>query len=175
MPNGTYWGAGTKDRGPTRCTIAGAHGAFCDLPVPDGSPISACAQHLRAAYAFCRDLIERASVNQLAGLNIEDAPLSVAESLRDRIRAERTVVYYARIGTQIKIGRTVHLAARMKALGANELLATEPGDFDLETQRHREFAHLKIDDGRKDYFRPGPDLLAHIAALVERHTVAEAA
>lgn len=165
MPNVTFVFSGSDSRGLSRCTIAGVDGVFCDLPVPAGAPISACARHLRAAYAYCQDLIDRATSAQLAGLDIEATPLSTSASIRDRVGAERTVVYYARIGQQIKIGRTVHLAARMKALGVDELLATEPGDFALETQRLRQFAHLKVNDGRREYFRAGPELLEHVAAL----------
>jgi hypothetical protein len=117
------------------------------------------------AYAYCQDLIDRATTNQLAGLKIEDFPLSVGESIRDRVRAQREVVYYMRVGEHIKIGRTVHLNARFKQLQADEILATEPGGSQLETDRLKQFAHLKADDGRREYFHPGPDLLEHVAQL----------
>lgn len=76
------------------------------------------------------------------------------------------VVYYVRHegATAIKIGYTGGLLLRLKNMGSNlaEVLAVEPGGPDLEQSRHEQFAVLRI---ISEYFRPGPDLLAHINEL----------
>lgn len=80
----------------------------------------------------------------------------------------RPLVYYARIGNYIKIGYSTRLQDRLKSLRADELLAIEPGGFDLEQQRHREFGADRIDE-RRENFRGGDDLLRHILALHTRY------
>lgn len=147
------------------CTILIDDNGFCDAPIPSGAPISACVRHLLAAFTHCQELIARASTAELAHASIEDAPLSAGGSIRDRLRESMSVVYYLRVGPHIKIGRTVHLPKRVRQLRADELLATEPGDHRLELSRLKQFAHLKVDDGRREYFTPGPELLRHISEL----------
>lgn len=43
------------------------------------------------------------------------------------------------------------------------LLATEPGHYDVEHERHRQFAADLIE--RNEWFRPSADLIAHINSL----------
>lgn len=78
--------------------------------------------------------------------------------------AEQSVVYYVRIGGLIKIGTTVNMQARMSQLMIDEVLATEPGDRELELMRQKQFKHLRE---RGERFRPEPDLLSHVAMIRE--------
>ncbi len=80
-----------------------------------------------------------------------------------------SVVYYLRRGDgAIKIGFSAFLARRLDQLaeqhGELEMLATEPGGWREEQRRHDEFARLRIDP-RREWFRPGAKLAAHIKAL----------
>lgn len=72
------------------------------------------------------------------------------------------LVYFARREHLIKIGWTSQLTQRMKNI-ATQALATEPGDLVRERQIHRQFGHLLAD--RREWFRPGPDLIAYINEL----------
>lgn len=72
------------------------------------------------------------------------------------------IVYYLRFADRIKIGTTKNLGSRLKVIPHDEVLATEPGDHELEHQRHEQFAHLRITG---EWFESGPDLLAHISGL----------
>lgn len=96
------------------------------------------------------------------------------EADRERMRKERllwSVVYYVQLTqNRIKIGWTTNLEKRLQAFRSTEgdLLATEPGDNITETERHRQFAHLRI--GRSEDFTAGPDLLDHIARLAGQDT-----
>lgn len=78
------------------------------------------------------------------------------------------VVYYVRLGLDhIKIGTTGRLMERMAELRvANpaNLLAVEPGSFDQEKQRHREFDALRYEK-RKEDFAESPELLGLAAQL----------
>jgi hypothetical protein len=76
--------------------------------------------------------------------------------------AADAVVYYVAFGPLIKIGTTTNLPARLKDIPFDEVLATEPGYYGLEAQRHRQFAHLRY---RGEWFEAGLDLLDHIATL----------
>src|ERR1039458_2410411 len=89
------------------------------------------------------------------------------------------LVYYAMRDGLIKIGTTTQIRRRLAAQGIDELLAVEPGSFDLETERHAQFAEHKLSrrrgtgrgrgSGPAEWFRPGGDLMAHIEALRAIH------
>ena len=71
------------------------------------------------------------------------------------------VVYYLRVGELIKIGTTNNLDQRLKAYPPDrEVLALERGGTGLEALRLRQFRHLLA--GRREWFTPADDLLAHI-------------
>ncbi len=72
------------------------------------------------------------------------------------------VVYYLRYADRIKIGTSGRPRQRVAAIRHDELLAFELGGRSLEQQRHRQFAALR--EGG-EWFRAGPELLKHIAAL----------
>jgi hypothetical protein len=76
------------------------------------------------------------------------------------------VVYYIRRGEFVKIGTTIRLKSRMQALAPDEVLAVEPGSYQLERRMHKRFAHLQAPFMR-EYFRIEPELTDHIAKVVE--------
>jgi hypothetical protein len=77
-------------------------------------------------------------------------------------------VYYLHVGERIKIGYSVDVKRRMRDYPpGSELLAVEPGDRELETKRHRQFAGSRT-DGR-EWFRPTPDILELVAEIVDVH------
>jgi hypothetical protein len=82
------------------------------------------------------------------------------------------VVYYARLGANhIKIGTTADLPRRMvelRVVNASNLLAAEPGGFDVERLRHQQFRKWRY-SRRKEDFGEGPDLLEHIRAVRGEH------
>lgn len=89
---------------------------------------------------------------------------AVAEAVRDERLALRHSVYYVRVGDLIKIGKTTQLRQRLLNYPpGSELLAVEYGSGDIEAMRLHQFRHLLAE--RKEWFRPGEDLLAHIATL----------
>lgn len=72
------------------------------------------------------------------------------------------VVYYLRFGDRVKIGTTTNLRVRLADLPHDELLATEPGSFDVEKQRHRQFAAYRVNG---EWFHHCPAIAEHIATL----------
>lgn len=76
------------------------------------------------------------------------------------------VVYYLRFGDRIKIGTTSDLRSRLAALPPGDLLAIEPGTYDLERQRHTQFAlhHLA-----GEWFQDGAALQDHIRQVRAEH------
>lgn len=76
-------------------------------------------------------------------------------------------IYYLRFGDRIKIGTSSSLKARLSTLPYDEVLALEPGSYDLERSRHDEFAPHLI-DGQREWFRDAPELWAHVHGLRER-------
>lgn len=130
-----------------------------------------------ASPPFCgKHLIQCATfVSEKMGIFLLDPRPEVQAHLADEreraiARGKASVVYYVRLGRHVKIGTTVDLAARMRALGQShppedvELLATEPGGHALEAQRHREFAPERADPTR-ELFNPSRRLLAHVDSL----------
>lgn len=80
-----------------------------------------------------------------------------------------TVVYY--VGWRdrpdvVKIGTTQNLRKRLRGLGSTTrpaaVLVAEPGSYYLEGKRHRQFAHLRIDDGTRETYQWTPQLADHV-------------
>lgn len=76
--------------------------------------------------------------------------------------AEGGVVYYVRFRDAIKIGTSLDLPARLAALPWEEVLALEPGSYEVEERRHAQFAahHLQ-----GEWFAAAPELVAHADQL----------
>lgn len=82
----------------------------------------------------------KARMDQASILEQEDAQRLITEA------KDAGVVYYiARGGNRIKIGTTINLGARLRALYSvpEDLLAVEPGGADTERQRHEQFSHIR--------------------------------
>lgn len=86
----------------------------------------------------------------------------IQERTRDEWHADRSVVYYVRIGDYVKIGYTIYLPARISTLRVDRpaLLAVEPGWREKEAERHVQFAAER--QGRRENFNPSRRLLAHV-------------
>lgn len=91
------------------------------------------------------------------------------EAAKAALRQDRDgFVYYLMVGERLKIGYSVDVKQRMRHYPpGSELLAVEPGDRQLETQRHQQFAGSRT-DGR-EWFRPTPDLLELVDEIVSVH------
>lgn len=77
-------------------------------------------------------------------------------------------VYYLQVGERVKVGFSTDVRRRMRQYPPGcRLLAIEPGDYELEKARHRQFAGSRT-EGR-EWFRPTTDLLEHAASLVAAH------
>lgn len=91
------------------------------------------------------------------------------QAASDRLaRARFEVVYYLRWGDRIKIGTSRNLPGRMQQIWHDELLAVEPGSYDLERKRHGEFAEHRIPNYR-EWFRAAPNLMFFINNLRATH------
>lgn len=81
------------------------------------------------------------------------------------------IVYYILRGPLIKIGTTTRPRQRFDALMPDAILAIEPGDKELEGIRHTQFEPLRDRNVGREYFTPGPELIAHIRELREEQGV----
>lgn len=90
----------------------------------------------------------------------------IAEQQRERepVLAAQ-VVYYMRISDRVKIGYTSDLKRRTMEITPEEVVATEPGGYDIEQRRHLQFARFRT---RGEWFRYEGDLKEHIAQLRTR-------
>lgn len=114
-----------------------------------------CVKHLAQAVEF---------VNLTRNDGVRE-PIVVDRRLATAARKARPgTVYYLRAGNLVKIGHTTDLKSRLGRYPPDaELLGTEVGDESLEARRHEQFADLL--SFRREWFRPGPELLAHVRAL----------
>ncbi|MER7155923.1 hypothetical protein ABT366_34505 [Streptomyces lydicus] len=132
-------------------------------------PLRFCADHEKAAAS---------KLGPLAGALEVELYLNSSASTRYRrfgdaihrpakISRHRPVVYYMQRvdGGLIKIGTSTRLRERSRELDA-KVLAAEPGSKPEEGRRHRQFERLHDHD---EWFRPGDDLMAHVAEVVERY------
>lgn len=90
------------------------------------------------------------------------------ESITNAKVDARGVVYYVRLGDLVKIGFSSSFQKRMEVIPHTEVLATEPGGYDLERARHRQFETSRV-DGMNEWFSASADLLEHAAALRAEH------
>lgn len=113
---------------------------------------------------FAKQTTERAV--RLAKWKAEDERY---EAEKAALRQDRDgFVYYLQVGERLKIGYSVDVKRRMRAYPpGSQLLAVEPGDRDLETQRHRQFAGSLL-DGR-EWFRPTPDVLELVSEIIKTY------
>ncbi|MEU3098522.1 hypothetical protein ABZ690_28150 [Streptomyces sp. NPDC006967] len=79
---------------------------------------------------------------------------------------DKALVYYVRFGTLIKIGTTRDMRQRMLAIRPDEILAAEPGSYELEAKRHRQFARSR---SHGELFMPSRPLVDHINALRKKY------
>lgn len=159
-------------------------GVRCNRTILFGAGVCTDCQR-RAAYALQDTGPGRALLQELVGqeqayqMKMELRREHDEERHRKRKEAEAQrqetaayVVYYARLGNNhIKIGTTADLPRRMvelRVVNVSNLLAAEPGSYDVERQRHEQFRKWRY-NRRKEDFGEGPDLLEHIRAIREQH------
>lgn len=161
---------------------------FCLGPVPDDAPLSLCAEHFAKAWEFWDEICKsRLAVQTVNGPAVDTRPIEeqrtylesahrrwveMTEQRAAKLTVELgedadkdtpdSVVYYLKFGDRIKIGFSTNLDNRLVALPHDELLATEPGGRLLEARRHLQFKEHRITG---EWFKPAPDLLAHIEQL----------
>lgn len=141
---------------------------FVVVPASNEYGLALCGKHLERHEEYVRwqeRLAEREAV-ELKAIRAHSVEARTRQQQRlDSAREEgRMIVYYIRIGSNIKIGTTTSFKYRMTALMPDEILATEPGHEELERLRHKQFAHLRVPPGR-ERFRADPELMDHIQMI----------
>jgi hypothetical protein len=132
-------------------------------------PLRFCAEHQEQAATLLAHIAGAAKVRELDEA-LERTPYTwnrrygYAITPLPQSMMHAPLVYFARRERLIKIGYTTQLRRRMLAIPARPL-ATEPGDIVRERQLHRRFHHLLAD--KREWFHPGPDLIAYINQLRE--------
>ncbi len=145
---------------PEKCTIQRSNGSFCDAPAAAGAPHSVCPRHMLRIYKFAQQTLDEHRSQLMEQLQTIDRSPTVPLA---------EVVYYLHVGSYIKIGTTRDLRVRIRSYPPDtRLLATESGGVDIERDRLREFADLLY--APREWFLPGPSLVAHIAALDARQS-----
>lgn len=110
-----------------------------------------------------------------------DPEVETREEYRARINAElekmrphdpfydlpgmgRPLVYYLSFADRIKIGFSTDLRGRSTAIPHDEVLGyEEPGSYQLESRRHKQFSHLRVDMlKQREWFYRAPELIEHI-------------
>jgi hypothetical protein len=92
--------------------------------------------------------------------------LEIHDDMQNEAKAREArphVVYYMRIGNRVKIGTTSDIKRRLSTINPEELLATEPGGYDLEKERHQQFEHLR---SHGEWFAYEGALEAHVQELM---------
>lgn len=167
-------------RNPTarveRCTAQLGNGSFCDAASMIDMPFPICRRHAGQVYERLGEHLGEEHAARLRTMTdiarnlMTPSPERLAREKRrkEALRAQ-SVVYYVRIGEHVKIGTTTNLKARLSTLRVDPdaVLATEPGGYELERQRHREFATERI--GRRENFTPSRRLVHHIKTVRAEH------
>jgi hypothetical protein len=127
-------------------------------------PYPVCKRHAIVIYENMRDELN-------SRLNMYRSEKQVAadnQANRDQLKAN-ACVYYLSINGVIKIGTSARLVQRVESMRGyqHDVLAVEPGHFEVEKRRHEQFKDLRI--GTREDFRVDPRLMAHIEAVKEEH------
>ncbi len=117
-----------------------------------------------------------AVANEAHRQRMETQRIKADEAEQRRLEREANqpdaVVYYIRTGDhQIKIGTTARLPERVRELRAvnlSNLLAVEPGGYELEHQRHLQFKAWRYNPRTEDFW-DAVELNDHIASVVAEH------
>ena len=149
------------DNGILRCTAQFKSGKFCDRGSVRDAPFPICVKHAAEIYGFIRDQTQ-------AEDSVMDAMANVLQhrdclSPASREPSGREVVYYLQVGEMIKIGTTKNLGHRLQSYPPNRrLLATEPGSYELEQRRIKEFSMYSISG---EWFHLNDAMIRHAAKL----------
>lgn len=181
-------------RQPGICTWVSRVGKSCPEPVYDRA-LSICESHLRLVVEYAaqhrmrlaaRSVERRSSLRQLAA-DIESPPerqaavLAASRLERERnnaaqqrrrleamVDAASSVVYYLRLREGvIKIGYSGNLETRISNLHVPDeaVLAAEPGGREVEADRHRQFAAVRVGGRSREHFADGGELAEWIDHL----------
>lgn len=145
-----------------RCTIQRRSGEFCDAPEWDELPFPVCRRHAIELHEAIGRLVD-------AALGSDSPRSQHGGNTQARVDDPRSVVYYALMPSgRIKIGTTVNLRSRCTGLRItrDRVLATEPGGYSVESERHAQFSAHRHPF---EEFDPVPELRDHIQALIDRH------
>lgn len=143
----------------------------CDAPASTMLDLAVCDRHAIKAYRAVAELLREspkamgALAELLAGAQPERVlgkPRPRTDPTRRNVRTTPGTVYFFRMGDLVKIGYTTDLPRRRRALVPDEVLATTPGTMGDEKALHHRFGHAW---SHGEYFRPEPELLAHIETL----------
>lgn len=152
-----------RSRDEMSCTVALKGHEFCDAPALEGAPFPICAKHVRQLLETYIPMIY-------------DPPIEETTTDPDAPCDDNSVVYYVNFGGDtVKIGTSRNLKNRLATFIRSEadVLATEPGDYRLETARRRQFAADKLERGTsREMFRLSPALKSHIDMLNRRSVAA---
>jgi hypothetical protein len=134
------------------CSIAG-----CDTPSPDGTTIDLCVEHLRLAWA---------AYQIIQGTDADTFREPVRPKVSPKSHDAVGWVYFARVGNYVKIGWASDVDRRMKAIKADALYATIPGQTRTdEAAMHRTFSKHRAKSMGNEYFYPVPVLTKYIRDL----------
>lgn len=161
-----------------QCSIEIGSGARCQDPVDLQAPLSLCRHHFLLAHewvaedAGLTDLLpspclacgSRLGVKYPSGWLCATCEWRVGSVPDHGLPEPRVdVVYYLRLGAQIKIGTSANPRRRISSVPHDEVLAFEQGDRLLEQSRHQRFASHRIP--RTEWFHRNDELSAHIALI----------
>ena len=155
------------------CTIQLRSGRFCDAPVAEASPFSVCFDHQQQIAKWVDHPAFRVMKSELVSpterLRVTVRPVEPGEWKQPE-PVQHFVYYVLMPHHLVKIGVSTNVSQRLATglrVGRDALLAVEPGGYDVEARRHRQFRHLA--ERWHEEFRPAQELQDHVAALVKEH------
>lgn len=128
---------------------------LCHKPTRNGPPIMVCDRCAETIW-WMVDITKNKLRWQERDLHIIELQRALAAV------GDGSIVYYIRFGDRVKIGTTRNLVARLEGIPHDEVLITEPGDREVERQRHGQFRHLWV---MGEWFRYEAELAAHVRQL----------
>ncbi len=178
----------------TYCTNVDHKGRDCNRTIAPDSPLSLCPSCIEVAFYHHYDQMVVADPDETTAAYVAAATRFIDSIKADAdarqtghrefvarvstelggpsMETEDQVVYYVRFGDHVKIGTTSRLRERLGAIPHDELLAVEPGGYELERLRHAEFDAARLrprGHTHNEWFALTDRLLAHCQMLREHY------
>lgn len=166
MPSMRHAKVARMDAFESNCTVQRKDGTFCDAPMAPEMPFPICSHHAIKLYKRMQEVMASATQSREQQMALGGQFLGEIHE-RKREADKKCMIYYALVGTMIKIGYTEDLRKRIAQYPpGTRLLAAHRGGRSEETRLHSHFAAHRV--AGNEWYRVDQEIVDHINRVRSR-------